>query len=517
MRRSLKLGVGLAVAALGLSCLTGTTATAAPAVGPVIFSDDFSGAAGASYDHDKWGEWSSDTYNGSAAYGEIKPGDRAKLDGDGHLSIPATPSTGTSISTKDNFSFVYGVVNARMKIPTEAGYWPAFWTLNNNPNGVDSLPLGEADIHESYTGLANYYHRGTHNWNNDLTWGSPGDPACGRDHVFGEWHDYGAKFEPNKVTFYFDGVQCGSAATKDDGGGKPYAYGPDVMRGNWLLLTLAVGGAGGQQDPGTGHEATQPAALLVDSVTVNALPDATTPTPTPAPTVTVTAPAPAPTVTVTATPSPSVCPTVPADPSPSSSPTSGTNSGEMFPGANGALWAGWTTWRNATVQDGHGRLNLTDAQNYSSAYWASQAPVSDFDLTTTVDPAIKSGAFRVGVSGAAANDNEPRDGQTVKFGVAGGKVTELVISSSKAGNASEVAYAPIGGKSVTPSAEGLQVRVQRAGAKVQAKVWPAGSAEPSAWTIWGTDANPPALSGRVFLSAVAGDSGHVDFDDLTIR
>ena len=235
-----------------------------PSSPEVLFSDDFSGSAGAEPDAAKWGEWSSCTYNGSAAYGNIGCGKRATLDGDGHLSIPATPTEGTSISTKDDFTFQYGTVSARMKVPTEGGYWPAFWTLNNNPDGHDTLPLGEADIHESYTSLANYYHRGTHNWDDDQTWGSPGDPACGEGHVFGEWHTYSATFAPNKITFYFDGDRCGQVTTKDDGGGRPYAFGPDVTRGNWLLLTLAVGGAGGQQD----GRATQPAALLVDSVTV---------------------------------------------------------------------------------------------------------------------------------------------------------------------------------------------------------------------------------------------------------
>jgi beta-glucanase (GH16 family) len=244
---------------------SGADVTTGPATGAVLFQDDFTGTG--SYDHDKWGEWSTATYNGSAAYGSIKPGDRAALDGQGHLSIPATPTAGTSVSTKDDFTFLYGTVTARMKVPAVAGYWPAFWTLNNNPDGHDSLPLGEADIHESYTGLADYYHRGTHSWNDGQTWGSPGDPACGRDHVFGEWHDYAATFAPEKVTFFFDGVQCGEVTTKADGGGKPYGFGPDVTRGSWLLLTLAVGGAGGQQD----GKAVAPAQLLVDSVKVTAL------------------------------------------------------------------------------------------------------------------------------------------------------------------------------------------------------------------------------------------------------
>lgn len=497
MSRRLRLAAAAAgLVLVGAGAAVAVPASAAPAPA-TLFSDDFSGSAGAK--DDNFTEWSGCTYNASAYYGNIKCGDRAHLDGEGHLVIPATPTEGTSVSTKDTFTAVYGTFTARMKVPTEAGYWPAFWLLNNNPNGQDAGVIGESDIHESYTGLANYYHRGIHNYSAN-TWGSPGDPACGRDRVFGEWHDYSVKIEPNQQTYYFDGVQCGDVAKKSDGGGKPYAFGPDVTRGNWPILTLAVGGAGGQQDPGTGHEATKPADLLVDSVTVTAL-DGGDPQPTTSP---------------TATPSPTASPTA-CVPTPTDSPTAAPAGVEMWPGADGSPWAGWSTWRNASVQSGKGRLGLTATQNYSSAYWTSQQPVTDFDLTTTVKPGVDSGAFRVGVSGAATNDNEPRDGQTVKFGLSGGKVTELVIRSSKAGNSSEVAYAPISAKPVTPSAAGVQVRVQRTGATVQAKVWPAGAVEPSAWTITGTDKNPPAASGRVFLSAVGSGAGYLDFDDLTVK
>ncbi len=116
----------------------------------MLFSDDFSGNG--DYDHTKWGEWSACTYNGSAAYGGIKCGDRARLDGQGHLAIPATPTQGTSLSTGSTFRFTYGTVTARMMVPTQVGYWPAFWTLNNNPTGKpNSATVGEVDVIEAYT------------------------------------------------------------------------------------------------------------------------------------------------------------------------------------------------------------------------------------------------------------------------------------------------------------------------------------------------------------------------------
>ncbi len=90
---------------------------------------------------------------------------------------------------------------------------------------------------------------------------------CAGTDIRGSWHDYSAKIEPGQVTFLVDGVQCGPVekSTDPEAGGRPYAFGPGNTAGNWLLLTLAVGGAGGQQKP-----ATADAELLVDSVTVTA-------------------------------------------------------------------------------------------------------------------------------------------------------------------------------------------------------------------------------------------------------
>jgi beta-glucanase (GH16 family) len=249
---------------VGMKTFTVTTASSGPTV---LFSDDFSGTG--AYDHSKWGEWSSATYNGSAAYGSIKAGDRAALDGQGHLSVPATPTTGTSVSTASKFAFTYGTITARMKIQAETGYWPAFWTLNNNPTGQpNSTTVGEVDVIEAYTKYNDGYRRATHNYTPAGSWSGADDPLCGGGDVRGTWHDYSAKIEPGQVTFYFDGVQCGPVekSTDSEAGGKPYAFGPDNPAGNWLLLTNAVGNSSqGMQTP------TAPSVLLVDSVRVTGL------------------------------------------------------------------------------------------------------------------------------------------------------------------------------------------------------------------------------------------------------
>jgi hypothetical protein len=237
---------------------------AQPASAATLFSDDFTGAKGAKPNASKWSEWSSCTYNGSAAYGNIKCGERATLDGQGHLVIPASPDQGTSISTKDHFRAVTGTFTARMKISSEPGYWPAFWMLNNNPNGVDRAKIGEVDALEAYTALKPYYHVAVHNWKPEPVWSGAADPACGEGVILDQWHDYSTTVTNTHISFAIDGVQCGPGVDKSEANGRPWNFGTDNPAGLWMILTNAVGGAGGQQD----GKAVKPSSLLVDRVSV---------------------------------------------------------------------------------------------------------------------------------------------------------------------------------------------------------------------------------------------------------
>jgi len=270
----------IGVALVGLAGITlASLLVAAPVVpahadpvstGQVLFEDDFNGAANSGPDQSKWEDYSTCTYNSSAAFGDIKCGDNEILDGSGHLIIPATPSDGSAIRTGDKFSFQYGVMSAWIKMPAQTGYWPAFWSLNNNPNGVDELPVGEVDAVEGYTTWHDVYHAAGHSWTGDAnTTYESADNRCaegaGVDLTTG-YHKYSAKIEPGKITYFFDDVQCGEAYTKSIDPSKAWAFGPDVTRGNWLILNLAVGGAGGQQIP-----ASENAQMLVDRVEVRAL------------------------------------------------------------------------------------------------------------------------------------------------------------------------------------------------------------------------------------------------------
>ncbi|CCH85931.1 1,3-(1,3;1,4)-beta-D-glucan 3(4)-glucanohydrolase [Modestobacter italicus] len=265
----------LFAAALAPLATPSPTAAQAADLGAIVFQDDFTGTAGSLPDRTKWEDYSTATYNSSAAFGEIKPGDNETLDGQGNLVLPATPTAGSAIRTGAKFGFVYGTMSAWIKMPPQAGYWPAFWSLNNNPNGVDVFPIGEADTMEGYTTWNNVYHAVGHTWTAPGTLpgaGSPDNycPNAQDADLSGRFNKYSATIEPGKITYYFNDVQCAQAYVKDPA--KQWGFGPDVTRPNWLILDLAVGGADGQQTP-----ASQPAQMLVDRVEVRALPGVAAP------------------------------------------------------------------------------------------------------------------------------------------------------------------------------------------------------------------------------------------------
>lgn len=59
-----------------------------------------------------------------------------------------SPYTSARILTKDKFSFKYGKVEFRAKLPVGAGTWPALWMLGSDINTVGWPACGEIDVME---------------------------------------------------------------------------------------------------------------------------------------------------------------------------------------------------------------------------------------------------------------------------------------------------------------------------------------------------------------------------------
>lgn len=269
--RRLAGAVGAVGAALTLAVLAPIPALAdTPSSGEILFEDDFTGTAN-SAPGSAWYDYSACTYDSSAAFGLIGCGDNETLDGNGHLRIPATPTAGSAIRT--HYTFETGTVSVWAKLPAEEGYWPAAWTLNNNPaggNATTSVPVGEVDAMETWTKFSHQtpgLSKGLgHTWTGSGTtdYHSPDNTCSTSAPLDAAFHKYSAKIEPGQVSYYVDDVECGSKYVKDTS--KIWGLSPDVTRGNFLILDLAIGDAGGQQAAPTAN-----ATMLIDRVEVRAL------------------------------------------------------------------------------------------------------------------------------------------------------------------------------------------------------------------------------------------------------
>jgi len=228
-----------------------------PAATGAAFADDFDGAGGSAPDPAKWVDYGPGC-GAYAGWGSIRCGAGEHLDGAGHLVVPATAAGGAGLQTKGRFGFVYGTMSAWIKMPAEAGYWPGFWSLNGTQTGAEAL-TGEIDATEVYTTWSGS-NSNVHVWNGGThLWSIPNVLAGQHVDLSAGFHKYSVNVKPGKVTFFLDDAEVGSVSK--GAAGTPWAWGPDVMRPNFLILDLAVGGAG-QPAPSA------PGAMLVDRVEV---------------------------------------------------------------------------------------------------------------------------------------------------------------------------------------------------------------------------------------------------------
>lgn len=185
----------------------------------------------------------------------------AHYDGDGHLAITAIKE-GTAYSSAKLRSpqlWMYGLFEARIKVPTELGVWPAWWLLGeDDPYGWPYC--GEIDIMEAPSGPTTYnqIHQGTHSAGpvgNDFALGVP--PSHGN---WSDYHTYSINWKPESIKFFIDHKPTGEITRKVH----------EFEGGTWVfdhrplspILNLAVGGWAGT--PGVWDSQT----MLIDYVRI---------------------------------------------------------------------------------------------------------------------------------------------------------------------------------------------------------------------------------------------------------
>lgn len=202
---------------------------------------------------------------------------------DGKLVITAKketkegmPYTSTRIRTKTDdgetlFATQYGRIEARMKLPTEEGLWPAFWMLPADTTIYGTWAAsGELDIMEARgrvpDKVGGTIHYGSQ-WPNNTYYGKEMTFDTATD--ISGYHLYSVEWEPGKITWLVDNVPYFSTSnfwSKDSASSENYAYGAPFDVPFYLVFNLAVGGTfDGEANL---ENASFPAAMEVDYVRV---------------------------------------------------------------------------------------------------------------------------------------------------------------------------------------------------------------------------------------------------------
>jgi len=146
------------------SAVVSQTFAAKVPLGTLVWSEEFSNSTGSNqlpnattwtYDTGNSGFGNQELEHYCAADSSVTPCNPAHPNAfvgtDNLLHIVArSPSPGIYTSarmkTQGLFSFQYGRVEARMKLPESQGMWPAFWLLGNNITVIDWPASGELDV-----------------------------------------------------------------------------------------------------------------------------------------------------------------------------------------------------------------------------------------------------------------------------------------------------------------------------------------------------------------------------------
>lgn len=162
----------------------------------------------------------------------------------------------------------YGYIEARIKLPSGKGTWPAFWMMPCNVDWrTEGWPYcGEIDIMEEVGVDANRVSSSLHAKGHNHTNGTQVTHEMYCEHAEGEFHVYALDWTPTKITTYVDGkVQLeysnpNTPSTADPKWDWPYD------RPYYVILNLAWGGMwGGYKGV---DESALPVTMEVDYVRV---------------------------------------------------------------------------------------------------------------------------------------------------------------------------------------------------------------------------------------------------------
>jgi len=227
-----------------LGCFTLTSCSSSD--NKLIWSDEFDGKS-AQPDPQKWTYEKGKVRNNEAQFYTFDRRENARVE-NGKLILEARKEkyenseyTAASIVTAGKFSFQYGRIEIRAKVPHGRGVWPALWMLGENEGWPK---CGEIDIME-YVGH-----------NKGIVYCTVHGPKSATDpekaHHFSsgrhlkdqtpwdDFHLYAVEWDAEKIVFFYD-ENIIHTYRKDSGDPAHWVF----DRKMYLLMNIAIGGSWG--------------------------------------------------------------------------------------------------------------------------------------------------------------------------------------------------------------------------------------------------------------------------------
>lgn len=177
--------------------------------------------------------------------------------------------TSASLTTRKSFSFLYGRLEVRAKIPTAGGAWPAIWLLGKD---MPWPSYGEIDVMEYYRigGVPHILANAA--WGDDLpyhaVWNSKKIPFSHFTEKGAQWADqfhlWRMDWTPQSIRIYLDDELLNDIPMSETVNGSVGHHINPFTRPQYLLLNFALGGDNG----GTIDDAAMPMKYEIDYVRV---------------------------------------------------------------------------------------------------------------------------------------------------------------------------------------------------------------------------------------------------------
>lgn len=139
--------------------------------------------------------------------------------------------TSASLTTDGKHSWTYGRIEARMKLPTGQGIWPAFWMLGQDIHQIGWPRCGEIDIMEHINN--NDILHGTLHWYNEKHVSSGNTTPCDVT----QYHVYSVEWDSDSIRWLLDGKQYHQVVIRDSVNSTEEFHKPQ-----YIILNLAIGG-----------------------------------------------------------------------------------------------------------------------------------------------------------------------------------------------------------------------------------------------------------------------------------